>query len=107
MSKVENRSIVNYFWTSVRNQPERNAIFIDNRHFTYTEVAGLTAAIASVLKPFPKGRFLLIAHSDIQTYAAMLAVLSHGSTYIPVHSGTPEQRIEQIVEISKAQCVLT
>ncbi len=80
--------------------PDRNAFCIQDRHYTYSELESRVSAIQLTLtgKFKDEQRIGVLLSDHIDTYAAILAVLLSGKTYIPIHPGHPADRTELIIQ---------
>jgi D-alanine--poly(phosphoribitol) ligase subunit 1 len=85
-----------------------NAFCIKNVFYTYGSLASKITAISGTINNDFAGEFRIgiIVTDDIETYAAILAVLLSGKTYIPIHWEYPAERIEQIIYQSGIKCIL-
>ncbi len=78
----------------------RNAFCIQGTHYTYNELAVRVAAIQkTLLQDYSAGdRVGVLIQDSLDTYAAIIATLLLGKTYVPVHPGHPADRVAQITE---------
>ena len=101
-------SFHNQLVSSFINYPSGNAFCIKNNFYSYEKVSNLTNAILQIINQYPdEQRFGVIVSDDIETYAAVIALLMAGKTYIPIHPHHPADRTEQIIEQSGIGYILT
>ena len=93
---------------SVSENKAANAFCIGGKYFTYEDLAGAVRATVDLLELHACGqaRIGVVAHDSLETYAALIAIMVTGRTYIPLHPDHPAERISQIVEQSGMAIVL-
>jgi amino acid adenylation domain-containing protein len=84
--------------------PDRNAFCINGKYYTYAEFQSIVNSIRHLLLEDFSGiqKFGVVVTDDIETYAAIVALLLSGRTYVPIHPHHPEDRINRIIELSEA-----
>lgn len=103
-------SVYDLFKKQVKNTPNKLAISYKNTALTYKSLNNLANLIALTLKKhsIQAGDIVCLAFSDsIEFVASILATQKLGVCYIPIDINYPDERIEYIVNNSKAKCVLT
>ncbi|SES10832.1 amino acid adenylation domain-containing protein [Streptomyces sp. yr375] len=96
------------FRASVRRVPEKPALSLRGRTWTYREldaVARLWAAALTGLEKPPK-RVGILGHQSLVTYAGFLAVLYAGATAVPLNKKYPVARNQDIMERAEVDVVL-
>lgn len=75
-----------------------NAFCINNRFYTYIELADTISKIRSVLQKEKKSseNIGLVVTDDLETYASIIAIWMEGAAYVPLH---PQQPVERNLEI--------
>lgn len=83
---------------SIYKYGNRNAFCINNRFYTYNELAiGITKIrLALQREEIINKNIGLIANDDLETYASIFAIWLEGNSYVPLH---PIQPIERNLEI--------
>ena len=76
-----------------------NAMYIGQRYYTYAELEALTLKIYSLI-PQDKiyDRIGVWCNSDVETYAAILAISLYGAGYVPLNKDFPISRNRKIVK---------
>jgi D-alanine--poly(phosphoribitol) ligase subunit 1 len=75
--------------------PNRPAVFIDDRSYSYEELSGLCSAVSSLLRAnnVQKGdRVGIFTENSIYVYASLLGTLSSGACYVPLNYANPVER---------------
>lgn len=93
-----------------KDQPEKLALSEGDRELTYRQLITATARIASSLttRGIRKGdRIGIFMPRCIELLPAMLATLSLDTTYVPIDSSQPTERLRLIIEDSSVRCVIT
>jgi amino acid adenylation domain-containing protein len=94
--------------SSFNNYPDRNAFCIEDKFYTYDDLAKNVSLIQNKLNHFhSEDKIGIIVGNNIETYAAIIAILLSGRTYIPIHPGHPPERIQQIIQQSGLKVILT
>ncbi|MCU4173880.1 AMP-binding protein [Carboxylicivirga sp. N1Y90] len=85
---------------AIESFSQRNAFFIDEKHYTYSELGESISKIRKELKSIntPSKNIGLITNDDIETYASILALWMEGFAYVPIHPGHPRNRGEEIIK---------
>lgn len=86
----------------------RNAFCIGDVFYTYDQLFSMVSSVASAIQQqHPHERKIGVVVTDsIETYAAVLAALLTGRTYIPIHPTHPADRTDRIIEQAKLKLVL-
>jgi len=93
-------SILSRFRAYATRNPDRPAIFVDDRFYTYGEFGGLCAATSGLLKAHdvqPGDRVGILAENNVYTYASLLGILSCGAGYVPLNPHNPVERNRGII----------
>jgi amino acid adenylation domain-containing protein len=93
---------------SVEKYGSSNAFCINDRFFTYTELA---ESISKIREALQKEKILnknigLVANDDIETYASILAVWFEGLAYVPLHPNQPFERNMGIIKQADVDIIL-
>ena len=79
---------------------------VDDKHYTYAQLGKITASVAHSLSEIEDERIGIIAENRIETYAAILAVLASGKTYVILHPAYPEERNLKIAGLAGLHTLL-
>ncbi|MBA2657655.1 MAG: amino acid adenylation domain-containing protein [Tatlockia sp.] len=109
-SYPKDKSIAQLFRQQVQTNPQQLALIWHDEQITYLELSKEVNQIAAILKQnlFLAGQkvAVLLARSPKQI-AAIMAILQVGGSYVPICPSYPNQRIQFILEDSKASFLLT
>lgn len=97
------------FYNNARSHPERLALSVSQRDFSYGELAETTARIASWLRARSSGEAKLVgilASRSWLAYAGILAACWTGAPYVPLNPDWPEQRLLSILATSGLDTIL-
>ncbi|WP_149179198.1 amino acid adenylation domain-containing protein [Streptomyces sp. TRM49041] len=96
------------FHSSARRHPDRPALTLDGRTWTYAELDHLArrwAAALTAVRGRPR-RVAVLGHRSIVTYAGFLAALYTGATVVPLHTKYPAARNRDILCRARAEVLL-
>jgi len=87
------------FYNHARAHPERPALFVNDREFSYGEVAEIAARIAAWLQLAAQPAKLvgILASRSWPAYAGVLGACWSGAAYVPLNPEWPEQRLLDIL----------
>lgn len=96
------------FSESLAAYPDRNALFIQNKHYKYAELANIVHFIYTLI-PLAKRyeRIGVYCNDDVYTYAGILAINLHGAAYVPLNNKNPAGRNKKIIEACKLELILS
>lgn len=95
---------------SFTKHPDRNAFFIKNKYYTYSDLAGIVAGIKDKIDQLPQNSTKLIGvttFDDIQTYSSILAILFSGNGFVPINPEYPIDRNKSIIDKSEVNIILS
>ncbi|PZE20566.1 non-ribosomal peptide synthetase [Paenibacillus xerothermodurans] len=98
------------FESQAAKMPERIAAVAPDGQLTYHELEERAASLARTLSGLGIGRgdaVALLLSRSTDAIAAMLAVLKAGAAYVPIDPDNPDQRIEFILQDSRARGLIT
>ena len=103
MIRITDQFIENCF-----KYPNNNALFINEKYFTYSELLNVTF---SILLDFKKNnnidsKIAIYCSDDIETYSSILAVSILGACYVPINSRNPIQHSLEITESAGIRTIL-
>lgn len=90
--------------------PDRPALFLDGRHHTYGDLGAKIAAIQELIQQHERSTnkiIAMVANSDLETYASMLAILFSGHGYLPVNPSAPVDRNASILQQAGCDLLLS
>ena len=89
------------FYNNAKKHPERLALSVNQRDFTYGDLADVTERIAGWLQEQSVGDVKLVgilASRSWVAYAGLLGACWAGAAYVPLNPDWPEQRLMRILE---------
>lgn len=86
---------------NIRNEATNNCCTISGAPYTYNDLGQFIANHAQSLHSIPNSRLGLILRNDFNTYAAAIACIISGVTFVPINPEYPEQRIKDIINASE------
>lgn len=100
MTTSSQKDIINDILSAMQCYPENEAFIIDDKHYTYAQLGEITASITHSLSEIKDEKIGIVAENRIETYAAILAVLAGGKTYVILHPAYPEERNLKIAALA-------
>ena len=97
------------FYNNARIHPERLALSVNQKNFTYKEFAEVAERIAGWLQSRPAGEVKLVgllASRSWVAYAAVLGTAWAGAAYVPLNPGWPEQRLLSILQTTELDALV-
>jgi len=100
-------TIAESLYLSILKHRDNIAFNIDGESFLYLQLMKRIACLQSEFTTNYKiaESIGIIANQDFDTYAAIIAALLSGITYIPIEPTHPDERNNHIVKISKAEAI--
>ena len=89
---------------NIRNKSTDICCTISGIPYTYNHLEQFIERYAQSLETLPKSRLGLILRNDFNTYAAAIACIISGVTFVPINPEYPEKRIEDIIYQSEINC---
>ena len=105
----KDETFVDLFLNSVKATPNKRAIVAKNGEYTYKELDIYSNIIANYLKEkgIKNRDFVALKMSRIKEFVpAIIGIQKSGAAYIPIDPAYPNDRIEYMVEDSKAKLIL-
>jgi amino acid adenylation domain-containing protein len=97
------------FFRQSKVQPDRMALYIEGKSWSYAELSGLAQRIAGWLtfagSKCP-ARVGVLASRTFETYTGILGACWSGAAYVPISPKLPEERLEGIFERTKLDAVI-
>ncbi|MFN0224761.1 amino acid adenylation domain-containing protein, partial [Paenibacillus sp. KR2-11] len=97
------------FAERVKLTPERTALISGDASWTFSELDGLAARTAALLRRYgvkPGGTAAIMAERSPEMVASILGVLRTGAAYVPLDAGYPAERTAYLLEDSGAAVLL-
>jgi D-alanine--poly(phosphoribitol) ligase subunit 1 len=97
------------FFNHARNHPERLALSVNQRDFTYGELAEVTERIAGWLQSRSQGDVKLVgilASRSWEAYAGLLGACWAGAAYVPLNPDWPEPRLLSILQTTELDALV-
>ena len=103
--KMNENQLIKDILYSLNNRPENIAFVINDNKYSYGE---LKEKIQTILFNIPcvNKTIGIISEDDIYTYAAILAVLISGNTYVILHPSYPPERNRKIITSADISLVM-
>ena len=106
----ENATIIKLFKTQVKKNPHKIAISFEGEEITYEELDNKSDKLANVLskKGIVKSDIVAIfLPKSLDFFICMLGILKAGATYLPIDVEFPDNRVNYILNDSKAKLCIT
>jgi D-alanine--poly(phosphoribitol) ligase subunit 1 len=88
--------------------PDRHAFCIEDKYYTYRELAIKVASIKKLISQYDKEENIgIMVRNDLESYASLMAILFSGKTYIPINPNHPVERTENIIKQLDLKVVLS
>ena len=97
-----------FYENSVANS-QAVALFVDDKRFSYGELANLAQRISGWLSRKSggvSGKVGILASRTIEAYAGVLGTLWSGAAYVPINPKTPEDRLIRILQQTKLDALI-
>jgi D-alanine--poly(phosphoribitol) ligase subunit 1 len=104
-----NESVIHRFEKSIREFPERVALWAQGRSYTYAELGSMAEAVRRTLVERGLGgapRIGITTGTGGPTYAAILGILANGSAYVPINVKNPSSRNLAVVDEAEISALL-
>jgi D-alanine--poly(phosphoribitol) ligase subunit 1 len=100
--------VIKPFIQSVENFQTVNAFCINEKFYTYEELARHVSKIRKALQLADCGskNIGLVTNDDIETYASIFAIWLEGLAYVPLHSAQPVERSLEIISQANIHLVI-
>jgi len=77
---------------------KNNSFYINEQYYTYENFIQRISSIIINIRDLPDDNIAIIAHEDIDSYAAIFAIWFTGKAYIPLNPDTPNERNQNIID---------
>ena len=89
--------MLNNIARSMHEWRDRTAMVIEGEHYRYSQLSALTARLMAIIGRNSCTTIGIVAENNLQTYAAILATLFLGKTYVVLHPDFPDERNASII----------
>lgn len=88
--------------------PTNNALFVDDKYYTYFELLGCVQGIYQLIRAqgVDYNRIGIFCTNDLITYASILAVSIYGATYVPLNSSFPSDKNQDLINASEIELLI-
>ncbi|MCA0756969.1 amino acid adenylation domain-containing protein [Paenibacillus sp. N4] len=107
---LRSRTIHQWFDEQAAKTPDQIAVVYEGKQLTYRELNEEANRLAHRLRAKGVGRESIVGimvERSIEMAVGTLAILKAGGTYLPIDPGYPAERIEYVLEDSRASLLLT
>lgn len=97
------------FYRHACEPEQQTALYVDERAWSYAEVAEQVTRLAGWLKSrFPSGgaNIGILANRSAETYIGLLAALWSGNAYVPLNSKLPVPYLQSIMNRAEVECLV-
>lgn len=110
MDYPRNKTIVQLFEEQVEKTPDNIAVVFEDKKLTYKELNQKANGLARFLlanNVSPNDIVCLLLDKSLESIIAIIATLKIGAAYLPIDVNYPSDRIDYIIQDSKAKILLT
>ncbi|HFE9852862.1 amino acid adenylation domain-containing protein [Enterococcus faecalis] len=102
-------NILEYLDKTTRKNPNKVAIICEERELTFLSLKEAARKIGTTLSEIsePRKPIIVLMEKEIETICAFLGVVYSGCFYVNVNPSQPIERIKKIIEVSKAELIIT
>lgn len=107
MSK--SHSLITGFIQSLERFPNRPALEVDDRSFTYQQLGNIVSRIAAMIldaRPANQELAAILAYRSIAAYAGVLGILASERGYVPLNPRFPAERNLSMLTLSQTDVVI-
>jgi len=104
------KTIIQLFEEQVKRTPDKVAIGMKNKIYTYKELNHRSNQIAHRLRQYniePDSVIAIMAEREIEIIIGFIGILKAGGAYLPIDPKNPESRIRFMIEDSNCKVLLT
>ncbi len=101
-------SIASNFLENCILYPNKNALFIDNKFYTYSEIRQLTFEIYLTIKKQKviHKKIGIYSNDDVLTYCSILAISLYGAAFVPLNQKFPVEKNKNIIQNADLKLIL-
>lgn len=103
------KNILEYLESSAKKYPNKIAVKDNVSSYSYIELLENSRHIGSGLLEYeiPKKPVIVFMNKSVEALSAFMGIVQAGCFYIFISPEQTEKRIQQILEITKAKCIIT
>ncbi|PLX93579.1 MAG: hypothetical protein C0621_07155 [Desulfuromonas sp.] len=108
-AKKAKNNLCRDFFRHATTRGKSPALFVDNRLWSYEELAQHVSSLAGWIKSvYPAGNTAIgiLANRSIEAYIGLLAALWSGNTYVPLNKRLPTPYIQNIIDRAGLRCLI-
>ena len=101
-------SIASNFLENCILYPNKNALFIDNKFYTYSEIRKLTFDIYITIKKQEEihEKIGIYSNDDVLSYCSILAISLYGAAFVPLNQKFPFEKNKTIIQNADLKLIL-
>lgn len=106
----KNTDIYSLFMEEVEKNPNKLAVFFDNKSLTYQELSTKVSNLANSMRNLGVAQndiAAILVDKSLESIIAIFATLKLGAAYLPIDVNYPTSRIDYMLADSKAKILLT
>jgi D-alanine--poly(phosphoribitol) ligase subunit 1 len=102
------KEVLEPFLKSIEIYGAHNAFCINDRFYTYNELAETISKVRAALQKedISSKNIGLVANDDIETYASIFAIWLEGFAYVPLHPRQPIERSLEVIDQAEVSLLL-
>lgn len=102
------KGLISGFMRSLSEFPDRPALDVDDRAYTYKELARESFKIAQAIRGASSGNpfVALLGYRSITAYAGVIGILASGKGYVPLNPNFPAERILNMLELASCDILI-
>ena len=104
------KNLIERLVETAQQYPDNNALYVDGKFYTYKQLLDFSNAIKKKIKnsEYKNEKIIgVVTGSDIYTYASIIAIIAHGSAYLPINKNNPVDRTQNIVSQTNLKLILS
>jgi D-alanine--poly(phosphoribitol) ligase subunit 1 len=106
-NKDLNSPLVKGFLASVLSYPHNNALWINERYYTYEELWKIVHTVYLQIPGKTIERIGIYCNDDVYTYASILAVSMYGAAYVPLNNKFPAAKNQTVTSQCDLKLILS
>jgi D-alanine--poly(phosphoribitol) ligase subunit 1 len=103
---TEPANAARYFFDSARSFPDRPALWLDGREYTYNELASRIVCLADSLSHVDGDVCATVGDRSLTAYCAGLACMLAGKIHVPLGASFPTARMLTIIEMARPAALI-
>ena len=99
-------SIIDSFLNSTKKYPNRNALWVDKKYYTYKKLLSSAEYVASFISDSSAERVLIFSRRTISAYRSIIATMIVGRTYVPLNPKMPASRNAMMMRLADTELLI-